>query len=127
MNHEEYNLQKNLCRYLDLKYPKILYMSDTIANLKLSIVQAVRNKAIQKDCFKCPDLLIFEPRNGFNGLFIEIKIKSPFKKNGEILKNEHLEGQYATIQRLNELGYMAWFGVGFDECVKIIEKYMSNN
>ena len=126
MKHEEYNLQKNLCRYLDLKYPKILYMSDTIANLKLSIVQSVRNKAIQKDGLKCPDLLIFEPRNGFNGLFIEIKIKTPFKKNGEILKNEHLEDQYATIKILNELGYMTCFGVGFDECVKIIEKYMNS-
>ena len=53
MNHKEYNLQKQVCRYLNLKHPKVLYMSDTIANLKLTKQQAGRNKAIQKDGFHC--------------------------------------------------------------------------
>lgn len=124
MTHPEYHLQKNICNFMNMQYPKVLYMSDTIASVKLSIVQAVRNKAIQKDNFKCPDLMIFEPRNGYHGLFIEIKVKSPFKKDGSLLKNEHLEGQAETLKKLNELGYFATFGVGFDDCIEIIKKYM---
>lgn len=86
--------------------------------------QAKRNKAIQKQGFKCPDLLILEPRKGYAGLFIELKVKSPFKKNGELLKNEHLEGQMKTIQELNRKGYSACFQWRFETIKKMIDDYL---
>lgn len=125
MKHEEYNLQKAVCRYLELRYKGVLYMSDTIANVRLTMQQAVRNKAIQKEGFKCPDLLILHPTKTYHGLFIELKIKSPWKKNGELLKNEHLEGQQRTIDELNELGYLACFSVGFEQTKQIIDNYLA--
>lgn len=97
MKHQEYVLQKAICRLLDYQYPKVLYLSDTIANLKLTVPQKARNKAIQKEGFKCPDLLILEPNKFYKGLFIELKIKSPFKKNGELYSDEHLEGQQKSM------------------------------
>ena len=126
MKHEEYNIQKSVCQYLEIQFPDILFLSDTIANVKLTMFQGARNKAIQKDGFKCPDLLILQPNTKFKGLFIELKIKSPFKKNGELFKNEHLEGQQKAIDKLNELGYFACFSVGFDETKNVIDKYLSN-
>jgi len=53
MKHLEYDLQVAICRYLSYQYPDLDYMSDTIANLKLTQTQAKRNKKIQKNGFKC--------------------------------------------------------------------------
>lgn len=126
MKHPEYELQKQICKYLELQYRDVVFLSDTVANCKLTMVQAVRNKAIQKDGFKTPDLLILEPRGDYHGLFIELKVKSPYKKNSkELLSNEHLEGQQKSITHLLNKGYYACFSVGFDETKKIIDEYMN--
>jgi hypothetical protein len=126
MKHLEYDLQKSNCRYLSYQYPDVEYMSDTIANLKLTAQQASRNKSIQKNGFKCPDLIILEPRNGFHGLFIELKLDTPFKKDGTIKasKHDHLKGQLETIEKLNDKGYNACFSWGFDMTKGIIDDYL---
>jgi len=121
----EYNLQTQITQYLELQYPNVLFISDTIAFLKLTIPQQVRNKKIQKRGFKCPDLLILEPNNKYTGLFIELKAKDIYKKNSnELLKNEHVEEQARYIDILNKKGYFATFGIGFESCKKIIDNYM---
>ena len=120
----EFELHKSVCRYLDVVHPKTLYLSDTIASVKLTIPQVVRNKQIQKQGFKTPDLIILEPNKYYHGLFIELKIKSPFKKDGSLLKDEHLEGQQKTIQDLNDKGYFACFAWSFEMVTAIIEKYI---
>jgi len=124
MKHKEFDLHKAVCKYLNVQYPEILFMSDTIASVKLTMGQAKRNKDIQKQGFKTPDLIIFEPRNGYNGLFIELKIDSPFKKDGTIYSNEHLEGQAKTIDDLKQRGYYATFSWGFDMTKQIIDNYL---
>ena len=125
MKHTEYELQKQVCNYLNLQYPKVLYMSDTIANLKLTMCQAMRNKAIQKKDFKTPDLIIFEARKGYNGLFIELKTETPFKRGGELKKSDHLEGQENTMKELREKGYYASFSWGFEMTKEIIDSYFN--
>jgi len=120
----EYNLQKQVCQWLNKNHKEILYLSDTIASVKLTKAQAIRNKAIQKEGFKTPDLLIFEPSGNYKGLFIELKVKSPFKKNGELLKCEHLEGQQKTIDDLNAKGYKALFSWSYEMTIEIIENYL---
>jgi hypothetical protein len=127
MKHLEYDLQVAVCRYLSYQYPDVEYMSDTIANLKLTQTQASRNKKIQKNGFKCPDLIIFEPRNNFFGLFIELKLETPFKKDGTIKAsaNDHLKGQLETIEKLNAKNYYAVFSWGFDMTKEIIDNYLN--
>jgi hypothetical protein len=120
----EFELQKGICFYLESQYKDVLFLSDTVASVKLTFPQQARNKAIQKKDFACPDLLILEPRKGYNGLFIELKAKSPFKKNGELLKSEHLERQQSTIDKLNKKGYLSMFSTGFDETKRIIDEYL---
>jgi hypothetical protein len=122
----EFELQSAICRYLSYQYGEVLFLSDTIASLKLTPAQANRNKKIQKFGFSCPDLLILEPRNGYNGLFIELKVETPFKKNGEIKasKDDHLKNQLEAINKLNEKGYMAVFSWGFDMTKDIIDNYL---
>lgn len=125
-NQPEFELQKSICRWLNVQYPKVLYLSDTIASVKLTIPQQNRNKLIQKNGFKTPDLLIFEPNKEFKGLFIELKVKSPFKKDGTLLKDEHLESQQKTINDLKQKGYYACFSWSLEMTMYIINKYMSD-
>jgi hypothetical protein len=125
-NQQEFILQKAVCNYLNVKYPDVLFLSDTIASLRLTTPQQVRNKSIQKQGFKCPDLLILEPNRHYKGLFIELKIKSPFKKNGELYVDEHLQGQQKSMQELTDKGYLCFFKWEFDDIKELIKWYMSN-
>jgi len=126
MKYEEFKLHQSVCKYLNLKYPHVLFDSDTIASVKLTEAQAYRNKTIQKEGFKRPDIAIYYPTYEYHGLFIELKIKSPYKKDGTLYKNEHLEAQQRTIDELNKRGYFATFATGFDEAKEIIDKYLNS-
>lgn len=120
----EYLLQKQVCQYLETQYPGVLFLSDTIASVRLTMPQAMRNKAIQKKGFKCPDLLILEPKGYLKGLFIELKTESPYKQNGDLKKSEHLEGQRESIKKLNEKGYHSTFSWGFEMTKQLIDDYL---
>lgn len=126
MKHEEFDLQVAISRYLSYQYPDVLFISDTIANLKLTPMQAGRNKKIQKSGFKTPDLLILEPRYGSSGLFIELKLETPFKKDGSIKAsaNDHLKGQMESIELLNAKKYKSCFSWGFEMTKNIIDEYL---
>lgn len=122
----EYQLQKQIAAYLRLKYPSVLFLSDTVAFLNLTMPQAVRNKQIQCSDFHCPDLIIFETTKFFSGLFLELKTKSPYKKDGKtLLKNEHVENQQRTIKALIQRGYIAYFAWDFEQAQRMIDKYMA--
>jgi glycerophosphoryl diester phosphodiesterase len=113
-----------------LQYPQVLFLSDTVASVRLTMPQAMRNKKIQKDGFKTPDLLILEAirQNGvfFGGLFIELKKESPFKANGEIKasQNNHLKLQKESLEKLNQRGYRATFCWSFEQAKKEIDNYL---
>ena len=123
----EFELQKAVCRWLSFQFPKVLYLSDTVASVKLTIPQQNRNKLVQKNDFSCPDLLILEPNKDFKGLFIELKVKSIYKVDGvTLLKSEHVENQMKTINELKSKGYYACFSWSLEMTLQIISKYMAN-
>lgn len=124
MQHKEYELQKQICQYIRYQYPNVFFLSDTIASVKLTMSQAVRNKAIQNNEFHCPDLLILQPNKQYHGLCLELKIESPYKRNGELKTSEHLQNQGKTIYKLNKLGYKALFVWSFEQAKKEIDNYI---
>jgi len=127
MKHDEYHLQKQVCQYLNLQFPLVLYLSDTVASVKLNFGQQQRNKAIQKPEFKCPDVIILEPRGEYHGLLIELKKETPFLKDGVTLKtSEHLEGQQKTMNMLINKGYYCSFSWSLDMTIDIIKNYMDS-
>jgi len=122
---QEKNIYYQLAQYMWHQYPKIIYKFDSAADMKLTKAAAGRLKALNPTR-GFPDLVIFARRGIHSGLFIEIKKdgNSPLKKDGTLKKNEHLHEQNRMHIRLRKEGYTGGFGVGFDECIQMIDSYL---
>jgi len=120
----EKELQKMVCDYLKVKYPKILFNSDMAGAMKLTIGQAVQISKLRSNK-GFPDIAIYEPRGEFHGLFIELKKEGEvlYKRNGEAV-TEHVQEQINCINLLKAKGYAAVFAIGFDESKTIIDSYL---
>lgn len=122
---KEFHLQQEVCSYLRWKYKDVFFLSDTIASVKLTIPQQLRNKSIQCPSFNCPDLILFKRGRGYIGLFFEFKKESPYKKDGELYTNTHLKRQAETIIELQKIGYYASFEWDYETITKKIDWYLS--
>lgn len=121
---KEAPLHKSLATYIKLKYPNVIFTSDS-SGVKLTMGQAVALKALRSDD-KIPDMLVFLPSYEYHSLFIEIKTMddSPFLKDGSLSTKKHIQEQHKTLNKLRKIGYAACFGVGLDNCMKIIDNYI---
>lgn len=119
-------LHRQICEYLKLRYPQVIFRTDFAAGIKMSIGQASQHKRLQSGR-GFPDLFIAQPRNGFYGLFLEIKKEGTrvTLKNGEISSDKHIREQFAVLYKLQELGYAAYFAVGFKQARGLIDDYLS--
>ena len=137
-HNSEHNLYEQIARYLQLQYPNIIYRFDIAADLKLTPGQAAKHKRLHPER-GYPDLFIAESSTNIwhspvrewglhFGLYLEIKTESnsPYKKDGTLKKDKHLEEQAEMLEKLRARGYRAEFGVGFDGCRKIIDNYLRN-
>lgn len=124
MKKPEQILREQITQYLKLQYPDLMYKVDLESDIKLTMLQGVRNKKLQ--CGRgWPDLFIAHPSKGYHGLFIELKAAEIFLKDGRTLKSsEHLKEQDETLWKLTRRGYKAVFAVGFEQARKIIDEYL---
>lgn len=120
---KEDKLAQQISDYLRMQYPKTIFHFDTGSGGTTSIGMAMRNKRLNK-WRGYPDLFICEAKNEYNGLFIELKVETPFKKNGELKANEHTQEQDNFHLQLRNRGYFACFGIGFEDCKFIIDNYL---
>lgn len=120
----EFLLQCQVAEYLRTQYKNVMFLSDVRASLRLTIPQQVRQKKLQADNFAMPDMVIFYPKGGFHGLFLEFKAETPFKKDGTVKKNDHLKNQMAAMRRLRDLNYLAAFVWDFDRTKEFIDTYL---
>lgn len=123
MQNSEADLHEAICIYIKCKYPHVLFNSD-MAGVKLTMGQAIKAKKLRSSK-GFPDLIIYEPRNGFHGLFLELKRDGEklFKKDGTY-KTDHLKEQSEILQQLSMRGYVALFAVGFEMSKKLIDIYL---
>ena len=121
----ESELRRQLAIWLQLQYPNVIYRFDLAADLKLTMGQARKHKELHPKR-GYPDLFIAEPRGKYHGMYVELKAdgKSPYKRNGELKKSEHLKEQEAMLNKLNSRGYFAKFATGFNEAKGLIESYL---
>lgn len=132
----EHQLYGKIAGYLQENYPDVIYRFDIAADLKLTQGQAAKFRRLHPRR-GYPDLFIAKPKDGLNmdaggnpnyyaGLYLELKAEgnSPFKKDGSLKKDQHLEEQQAMLEMLRYRGYKAVFATGFDEAKKIIDEYL---
>lgn len=74
-----------------------------------------------------PDLVIYEPRRGFYGLFLELKRTGEkiHRRDGTIRADQHLQEQSEMLQALETRGYCARFAIGYTEAKTIIDWYFN--
>ncbi len=125
MNKEEDILTGQVCAYISLQYPDVIFTQDSSGiKLPIGLAKKMKNRRSSKGL---PDIWILEPKGGYHGLFLELK------KEGEQLqlktsdkwKNEHIVEQAEILLKLTAKGYWAWFAVGFDEAKQYIDNYMA--
>lgn len=122
--YKEYELQKEVVKYLNYQYPKVLFESSPI-NLALTKAQRGMNSAIQKKGFSAPDLKIYESRHGYAGLALELKRESPYLKDGTTLKaSDHLANQQKSIEQMRDKGWLAGFFWEFSVIKKTLDWYL---
>ena len=97
MNTSETNLHIRIAYYIKHNYPDVIFTSES-SGIKLSIGQAVVLKKMRSGR-ALPDLMLFEARRGYNGMFLEIKKEgiSIYKRNGEIKRDKHLRARRSFI------------------------------
>ena len=108
---KEYQLQKAVCKYLDLQ--NVLYCGSMGGNYQAHMSVRIRAK---KSGYKrgFPDLFIYEPRGEFHGLAIELKVGY----------NKASKPQLHWQKELNKRGYKAEICTGIDEALEIINQYL---
>lgn len=113
MSKAEQRLQTAIVKYIRLAYPNTLFTA-TMGGVKL-------NSWSQRNALKATgylkgvaDLLIFESKESYKGLFIEVKTDK-----GKMTK-EQKEFQTNAIAR----GYLCICCKGFDETKNIIDDYL---
>lgn len=113
MSKAEQKLQTAIVKYIRLAYPHTLFTA-TMGGVKL-------NSWSQRNALKATgylkgvaDLLIFESKESYKGLFIEVKTDK-----GKMTK-EQKEFQTNAIAR----GYLCICCKGFDETKNIIDDYL---
>lgn len=90
--------------------------SATVGGVRVAMHTALRMK--QAGYKKgIPDLLIFEPRNGYCGLALEVKTPT----------GRASEHQKEWQRQLQERGWKAVISKGLDACIKEIDDYFSQS
>ena len=125
MAKKEVGLHLAIAHYLALQYPKILFNTD-LSGLRLTIGQSMQVKKLRSSN-SFPDLVIYEPKGPYYGLFIELKHREAklIRKDGYLVADQRIHDQNKMLHRLCDLGYLARFGRGFDQTLMLIEYYMS--
>ena len=124
----EKNLHINCATLLKIQYPDVYFTFDPSGEFvkgkdgkgwkRISDMKAKRSNHAHLD------MIIMEPINKYKGLFIEFKKESPFKKNGELLKNDHYIDQENTMKHLTQKGYACAWCWDIDQFREIINDYM---
>lgn len=125
---KEQDVYNQLSQWLKLQHPNLIWRWDYAAGQKMSVGMAMRMKKMQCD-ISYPDLFIAKPVGEYAGLFIEVKLPSVDlyqKRDTSKFATPHLEKQNECLDRLQEQGYKACFGFGFEQCKQIIELYLKN-
>ena len=111
----EENIQISIVDYLKRQYPNVLFTATMGGQFQRHYSQ--RLKAKRTGYLKgVSDLLIFEPKGRYCGLFIELKRDKKCYPTAE---------QKQFISKASDRGYYATCAKGFEQCKELIDKYLN--
>jgi hypothetical protein len=112
MKHQESNLQQQSVKWFRYAYPKFIIFAIPNGSQR-NVITASILKA-EGVLSGVSDLFLMEPRKGFHGLFIEMKIKP----------NKTTKEQDWFLQAAHQRGYKCAICYSFDEFKNEIENYL---
>ncbi len=115
MQISEEKVQIAIVNYLKMQYPDALFTATMGGQYQKHHSQRRRAKATGY-LKGVSDLLIFEPKGGHCGLFIELKRDKKCYPSAE---------QKLFLSNATQRGYYAVCAKGFDQCKEIIDKYFN--
>ena len=111
----EHDIQVLVVDHLEAMAPVPLY-SSTVGGVRVAMGTAIKMK--QAGYKKgIPDLLIFEPRNGYIGLAIEVKTAV----------GRASDHQKEWQRKLQERGWRAEICKGLNACIELIDEYFGES
>ncbi len=113
MSKPEQKIQISVANYLRLKYPKLLW---TISPVGLIISRNMGMLAVRMGYRAgTPDIIIFEPRGHFHGLFVELK-----SDTGATSEKQNL-----FIRDALDRGYATAVCFSYAEAARTIDNYLA--
>lgn len=123
---KEQDIYNQLSQWLKLQHPNLIWRWDFAAGQKMSVGMAMRMKKMQCGV-AYPDFFLAVPKGIYGGLYLEIKVDGfdlYQKRDKSKFASTHIEDQWNCLKRLNDSGYAAFFGIGFEASKRIIEAYL---
>lgn len=113
MKQLEHKLQCACVRWLRLQHPNVLCFAIPNGGARSALTGAMLKA--EGVVAGVPDLMIAMPKNGYAGLFVEMKVKP----------NRPSREQKEIISKLEDAGYKVAFCYAFEEFVKIVTEYLA--
>ena len=119
MNHREDRLQIAVAKYLDAL--NIVWCH--VANERKTSVMAgkrLKQKGVKSGV---PDVLIFEPNKGYNGLAIELKAEVTSNDGKKTRRPKPTNNQLLWLNILSKKGWKTEICYNFDEVLFVVNAY----
>ncbi len=124
----EEELQKKVIREIKFRWPELrdCIHAGSLSGMKQSASRGKRAKDMGHAA-GFPDLGIYISRGVYSTIYLELKYDNayPFRKDGSLRKDEHIENQARWLMRLREAGHYADFAVGYEESIRKIDAYIN--
>lgn len=117
----EYREQRSFILHMRVVHRDILFTAST-QGMKLPIGIAKKLKVMGYNV-GTPDVMIFEPRGKYHGLFIEMKRSITFENSK---KGKLSESQKIFLDMLDKRGYKTAVCYGHQEAIDTLENYLKN-
>jgi len=126
---KEASLHNAVARYIAMQYPTAIFNTD-LSGIRLTMGQSMQIKKLRSSN-SFPDVIIYQGRgySQWSALFIELKERGRklVRRDGYLVADQRIRDQNDMLHRLEDLGYCARFGHGFDQTQELIDWYMDNS
>lgn len=123
LSESEKKLHKQVCQYIKWQYPNVLFNTD-MSGIRLPV--GLRKSASELRSGRgFPDVTIYEPRQMFVGLVVELKVEGTrLCKSDGSPANNHIAEQNECLNKLKDRGWQGFFCCGFDSAKETIDTYL---